>query len=197
MMKQTIRPRTKPSEVRRQELMDAAATLFIEQGIEATTIESITSRADVAKGTFYHYFSTKNEILEALRTAFSEGFLDRVGAAVETCPAGDHVARLKQWLISGVSIYLAEYKLHDVVFHQHGRRMRYRAEKNAVVGQLADLLAAGARDGAWTVQDIEFVSVVVYQGFHGAVDDAIENGAQDPKPVADALFALFSSMLRK
>lgn len=195
-MKKTIRPRTKPSDIRRQELMDAAAGLFIEQGVEATTIDAITARAEVAKGTFYHYFSTKNGILEALRAAFSQGFLDRVGAAVDTVPAGDHAARLRQWLVAGVTIYMAEYELHDVVFHQHGRRMQYRTEKNAVVGQLAGLLAAGARDGAWDVRNPEFVAVVVYQGFHGAVDDAIERGLQDPAPIAAALFDLFSLMLR-
>lgn len=195
-MKKTIRPRTKPSDIRRQELMDAAAGLFIEQGIEATTIDAITSRADVAKGTFYHYFSTKNGILEALRAAFSQDFIDRVGAAVEAVPAEDHAGRLRQWLAAGVSIYMAEYRLHDVVFHQHGRRTQYRTEKNAVVGQLAGLLAAGAVDGAWSARNPEFAAVVLYQGFHGAVDDAIERGQQDPASIAAALFDLFSLMLR-
>ncbi|WP_372242088.1 TetR/AcrR family transcriptional regulator [Pseudomonas sp. Fl4BN1] len=44
------RPRSKPAEVRLEELMAAAQSLFLSQGVEATTISEIVSRAEVAKG---------------------------------------------------------------------------------------------------------------------------------------------------
>ncbi len=47
------RPRTKPSGERRDDLMNAALTLFLANGVAPTTIEQITAGADVAKGTFY------------------------------------------------------------------------------------------------------------------------------------------------
>ena len=59
--------RTQPAEVRVDDLMSAAAALFIAKGIEATTIDDIVARAGVAKGTFYHYFSTKADVIIALR----------------------------------------------------------------------------------------------------------------------------------
>ncbi|MGH8432191.1 MAG: helix-turn-helix domain-containing protein, partial [Solimonas sp.] len=75
--------RTLPAEIRRDDLMDAAAALFIAEGIEATTVDDIVSRAGVAKGTFYHYFATKNDVILALRDRFTQGFLDRISSAVE------------------------------------------------------------------------------------------------------------------
>jgi AcrR family transcriptional regulator len=39
--------------------------LFVKRGIDGTTIEAITDRAGVAKGTFFNYFSSKDEILVA------------------------------------------------------------------------------------------------------------------------------------
>ena len=54
-----LRPRTKAPEERRDELMNAAQRLFLEQGVATTTIEQITMGADVAKGTFYLHFSSK------------------------------------------------------------------------------------------------------------------------------------------
>lgn len=66
-------PRTKPAPVRLDELMAAAEDLFVRQGVEATTIDQIVARAGVAKGTFYHYFSSKADVLAALRAKFSQG----------------------------------------------------------------------------------------------------------------------------
>jgi DNA-binding transcriptional regulator YbjK len=43
------RPRTKAPEERREEILDAAQRLFLEQGVGQTTIEHITMGADVAK----------------------------------------------------------------------------------------------------------------------------------------------------
>ena len=40
-----VRPRTKPPETRRTELMDAAQRLFLEHGVGPTTIEQITAGA--------------------------------------------------------------------------------------------------------------------------------------------------------
>ncbi|MEY2344126.1 TetR/AcrR family transcriptional regulator [Proteus mirabilis] len=53
------KPRTKPAEVRLEELMNAAETLFLEKGFDATTVSDIVKQAGVAKGTYYHYFTAK------------------------------------------------------------------------------------------------------------------------------------------
>jgi len=54
---------------RRQQLLEAARTLFAEKGYHETTVDDITRAADVAKGTFYLYFSEKREIyLEVIRS---------------------------------------------------------------------------------------------------------------------------------
>jgi AcrR family transcriptional regulator len=50
----------------RQRLMAAALDLFRDHGFEETTVEQITQAADVAKGTFFNYFETKEAILPAV-----------------------------------------------------------------------------------------------------------------------------------
>ena len=47
-------------------LMDAALAVFSEKGIDGTTIEDVTERADLGKGTFYRHFEGKERILIAL-----------------------------------------------------------------------------------------------------------------------------------
>ena len=50
----------------RKKLMDAAMSVFSEDGVDASTIDNITERADLGKGTFYSYFSDKLDITTRL-----------------------------------------------------------------------------------------------------------------------------------
>ena len=50
----------------RQRLLDAARAVFAERGLDAARIDEITERADVGKGTFYHYFGSKDKLIKEL-----------------------------------------------------------------------------------------------------------------------------------
>jgi AcrR family transcriptional regulator len=53
---------------RRERLYEAAVTLFRSQGYETTTVDQITRRAGLAKGTFFNYFQTKDAVLRYIGT---------------------------------------------------------------------------------------------------------------------------------
>jgi len=50
----------------RQHLLVAAWQLFNEQGYDQTTVADITETVDVAKGTFFNYFATKEAIVDQI-----------------------------------------------------------------------------------------------------------------------------------
>jgi AcrR family transcriptional regulator len=50
----------------RAALLAAARRLYAAQGVEPTTIAEIADAADIAVGSFYNYFATKDELLDAL-----------------------------------------------------------------------------------------------------------------------------------
>lgn len=50
----------------RAKLSDAARSLIAEKGVAGLRISEITERADVALGSFYNHFSSKEEIVEAV-----------------------------------------------------------------------------------------------------------------------------------
>ena len=56
----------KEGEVRRAEILDTARELFIKKGYEQTSINDILKIVDIAKGTFYYYFDSKEEVLMAI-----------------------------------------------------------------------------------------------------------------------------------
>ncbi|MDE6599081.1 MAG: TetR/AcrR family transcriptional regulator [Oscillospiraceae bacterium] len=53
-------------EKRKQELLKIAYRLIISKGYEETSIDEIIAEAQIAKGTFYYHFKSKEEMLEAL-----------------------------------------------------------------------------------------------------------------------------------
>ncbi|MCY1197555.1 HTH-type transcriptional regulator BetI [compost metagenome] len=189
------KPRTKPAAVRLDELMAAAEALFIQKGVEATTVNEIVERAGVAKGTFYHYFTSKNDMLAALRAKFSQGFLDHIQQAVDACAPDDGAARLRAWTRAGVEAYFDGYALHDVVFHDARHPDRGAAEKSAVLDQLEGILEAGARAGCWTLDDVALTAIALYHGMHGAVDARIAQGRLDARELSGPLSAMFLRML--
>ncbi|GGD48790.1 TetR/AcrR family transcriptional regulator [Paenibacillus nasutitermitis] len=54
----------------RLRIKDAAYALFSELGYEATTVEQVAKLAGVAKGTFFNYFSSKDDLIHELQGIF-------------------------------------------------------------------------------------------------------------------------------
>lgn len=171
----TRQPRTKPAEVRREELMDAAQALFLGKGFNETSVDEIVKGAGVAKGTYYVYFKTKDDVLAALRERFVSRFQERLQAAAGRHSPSDWVARFDGWIGAAVHAYLDERALHDLVFHQMHPAHDRLHQANPVVRDLAELITQGAQAGAWTADNAHLVAVMVFSAVHGAVDDAGES----------------------
>ena len=169
----TTGPRTKPPAERRVELMDAALRLFLKQGVAPTTIEQITAGASVAKGTFYLHFSSKDDVLAALRERFVQGLLANIESAVSQCAKQDWRRKLEAWATASIAGYLDALPLHDIVFHEFHPHTREEHSDNVLVDHLGALLDGGTAAGAWRVEDSRFTAVFLFHGFHGIVDDAL------------------------
>lgn len=55
---------------RRNEILDAAETLFTTKGYTKTTINDILTMVGIAKGTFYHYFQSKEDVMNEVVMRF-------------------------------------------------------------------------------------------------------------------------------
>ena len=64
----------KKPEERRAEMVAAASKLFAQQGFVRTSVAEIVSAVDVAKGLFYYYFTTKDDMVKAVVEGYA-GFL--------------------------------------------------------------------------------------------------------------------------
>jgi AcrR family transcriptional regulator len=56
----------KEPEIRKSEILDTAEKLFTVKGYEAATINDILEAVQIAKGTFYYYFKSKEDVLDGI-----------------------------------------------------------------------------------------------------------------------------------
>lgn len=188
-------PRTKPAEVRLDELMDAAQQLFTRKGFEAATVSDIVRDAGVAKGTFYHYFASKNEMLDALRERFTRQFIATLQQAVDSCAAGDSIGRLRAWCHAGVAAYLQGMELHDMLYHDHHYHTRGNRDRDAVLHQIVTILNQGQEAGHWYSDDLQLTAILIYHGMHGAVDNIVVSDQQQAEQLGEALTQQFMRLL--
>lgn len=79
-----MRVREDPA-VRRQAILDSAATLFARRGYADTTVRHIADDAEIQSGSLYHYFASKDALLEAVLREF----LADLAAATEAIVGAD------------------------------------------------------------------------------------------------------------
>ncbi|MBL3567274.1 TetR/AcrR family transcriptional regulator [Rhodovulum sulfidophilum] len=177
-------PRTKPAEVRLDELMSAAERLFLSQGVDATTVNEIVEAAGVAKGTFYHYFSSKNEMLEALARRYTERFLKSVQEAIDGCSPDDWEERLRVWIHANIETYVKTYRTHDIVYTAHHHHDRANQAKSSILDQLLEIIEGGRLAGVWAPSQPKIVALLIYSGVHGATDEIIASKTEDCRSFA-------------
>ena len=111
--------RERKKEETKRRIFVAALELFHEKGFEHTTVDEITERADVAKGTFFNYFPRKDAVLSYL----SEEWLERVEQAAST-PHADSTKRISALFRAVASAYDGENRsLAHLVIHAGMQQM--------------------------------------------------------------------------
>src|SRR3954454_5960981 len=65
----------------RKAILDAAEEVFSERGVAAARVQDIAARARLAVGTIYNHFEQKEDVLLALLSERTMGFLVAFGAA--------------------------------------------------------------------------------------------------------------------
>jgi AcrR family transcriptional regulator len=96
--------RTSAVEDKRRQLLEAAVRVFARKGFHASRVGDIAEEAGVAHGLLYHYFESKDQVLEAVFHENWNVLLARIANVEETDePAADqlrHIATivLRTWL---------------------------------------------------------------------------------------------------
>jgi AcrR family transcriptional regulator len=94
--------------VRREAFLDVAQRLVETKGYEAMSIQDVLEALEVSKGAFYHYFDSKQALLEAVVERFADGVMDRM-APILSDPNLSALEKLER-VFAGIAGWKAERK---------------------------------------------------------------------------------------
>ena len=173
----------KSPDVRRNELLDSAQTLFFSKGYEATTVADIMERAGVSKGGFYHHFTAKDDLLEALGERLAAEAVDRLQPILEE-DGLDAVTRMNAVLSQArrfkVEDATAIRATFDVVFKAENIVLYHRVNRavsKVMLPLFAAILTQGKEEGRFRIDDpATTAEIVMHLGAstHDVVAHAIE-----------------------
>jgi AcrR family transcriptional regulator len=137
---------------RKQQLLDAAARLFAEQGYAATRVVDIVDAAGVAKGLFYWYFDNKEALFRELAAEIRRRLRRQQAAAMD--PAAPALTRLLQATVASVR-FMAENAPFFSLLEVEGRNvsdvLRQGTEQH--LHDVAQIIVEGQADGTVTTDD--------------------------------------------
>ncbi len=98
--------RAKPAADKRRLILDAAVRVFARQGFHACRVADIADEAGVAYGLVYHYFGSKDEVLDTL-------FLERWNVMLEVIRQVDGERIPVREKLSAIASFIVDSYRHD------------------------------------------------------------------------------------
>ncbi|MFI5028131.1 MAG: TetR/AcrR family transcriptional regulator [Solirubrobacterales bacterium] len=158
---------------KRRNILDAAIRVFARQGFHSTRVSDIADEAGVAYGLVYHYFKSKDEVLNELFTERWSLLL----AAIEEADSSDESPRAKLAAVAGfiVDSYRHEPELMKVIIVEVTRAANsfgrtHLPEIRRAYDSITRIVAEGQEAGAFR-RDIDpaFASM----SFYGAIEQLL------------------------
>jgi TetR/AcrR family fatty acid metabolism transcriptional regulator len=170
---------------KRRQILDAAVRVFARQGFHSTRVSDIADEAGVAYGLVYHYFSSKEEVLNELFTERWSLLL----AAIEEADSSSDTPRAKLGAVAGfiVDSYRHDPELMTVIIVEVTRAANsfgrtHLAEIRRAYESIAKIVADGQAEGVFR-RDIDptFASM----SFYGAIEQLLSGWIFDLIPASD------------
>ena len=153
--------------VKRNEILDVAQRLVYTKGYEQMTIQDMLDDLQISKGAFYHYFDSKQELLEALVERLGEEVVQLLLPIVHdpVLPALDkfrrYLATLNRWKVGQKAFFLA---LLRVWFTDDNAIVRQKLRTAAIretAPLLTEIIRQGIQEGVMTANYPDQVGEVI------------------------------------
>ena len=141
-------------ERRKQELLQIAYRMFISRGYENTSVDEIIEEAGIAKGTFYYYFETKEQLLEEVIGMMIE---QETEAAGQILAADIPVPQKIVGIIVSLRPTQAEQPIEGALMRPENIVMHEKIRKKiveAAVPLLSEVVEQGIAEGVFSCDNI-------------------------------------------
>jgi TetR/AcrR family fatty acid metabolism transcriptional regulator len=184
-----------PAVDRRRQILDAAIRVFARQGFHSCRVSDIADEADVAYGLVYHYFKSKEEVLNEL-------FVERWSlllAAIDEVDASSDTPREKLDAVAGFIIesYRYDPELMKVIIVEVTRAANsfgqtHLPEIRRAYQGIEKIVADGQAQGAFR-DDVD--AQVASMWFYGAIEQLLSGWVFELLPAGDESFDQLRTMV--
>lgn len=186
------------------ELIKAGMELIGTQGYNATGIGSVLKQAGVPKGSFYHYFESKEEFGLTIIETFTEKFLKRVDAYLSD-DSLTPLSRLRTFLEKGLEQaethqFTTGCLIGDLAQELAAKNERLRVRLDTIMRSWSERFAACLNEAQQAGElssstDSEKIAGLILTGWEGAL--LRSKVMKSPQPVREFIDILFDSVLQK
>lgn len=159
---------SKEHDERLKELLDTAQQLFFQKGYHNTSVNDIIAAVGVAKGTFYHYFKTKGELLDRLVERFTfqlQGEIDNVMEQGDLDAMGKFNALMAQSRAIKTKNLALMKMLLKALYNEDNLILRHkilRSRMKMMIPKFAAIIEQGKTEGTFTVDDPQETAELIY-----------------------------------
>lgn len=179
---------------RRQQIEDAASTLFRERGYAATSVRDIAHALDMQGGSLYAHVASKEDMLWAIVVRAA----DRFNAEVGPIAASDRTAarKLRKMIRAHVAVVTSAQKdaavfLDEWRFLSEERRAQIAARRDDYEGLFRRAIAEGVASGEFGRVDPALTAMVILSALNGIAKWYRPEGNLTPAAIADRHADLF------
>ena len=166
---------------RRQDILDAAYAIFREVGYSSATMDSIAERADLAKGTVYIYFKSKEELYFSLLVNGLDIIIDILrDVGIRACAPEDMLKETARSLVGFFRAYTDYFRLF-MVMQQEDMQSKLTPDltrdlnkRGAVILQLlGDRIRTLIEKGYYGDADPRYAATILWGAFIGIAQLAV------------------------
>ena len=168
---------------RRAALIKGASEVFQEKGFAAATVAELAMAGEVAKGTFYLYFDSKDHLLGAMWEEYVDRFLQDTRAMLDE--GGAWWPSLDRLIRTLVEHAVENSSLHRIVYGSANAKALElcHVSNQRVVDLMCDFVARGTLVGAFRARDTRLACRMIFHAADGLLDDMISR--DEPIDLAD------------
>ena len=130
---------------RKNEIIDVAEVLFYSKGYESCTINDILKEVGIAKGTFYHYFSSKEDILDAVLDRIISQMMARIHGSLSSASLNYPERLMQVFLAMRVDDIVDDQKRSDI--HMPDNALLHQKALSKMIESITPILVQIVEDG--------------------------------------------------
>ena len=144
----------KKGEKRKKELLKIAYDMFLTQGYENTSVDEIIEKAQIAKGTYYYHFNSKEQMLEEVIDMMIDTEREMAKQIIATdIPVPQKIVGI----IASIKPTEAEQPIQNALFQPENVLMHHKVRQkliNVITPLLSEVIREGVEEGIFECDNI-------------------------------------------